>query len=405
MHLSSPLRVAVIGMGGFAASHHRALLSLEEAGACRVVGTCDPFPGNFAAQQAEWRFAERGVRVFDDWQKMLVELDGELDVLTVPVPVPLHAPIHKAAVQRGIACYLEKPPTLFWRELDAMLEVEKHAKFATNVGFNFIVETARRNLKKRILTGEFGKLLRVSFLGHWPRPKSYFTRAPWAGRISLNGRLVLDSCIGNAMAHYIHNVLFWAGTRDLFDWASVAEIEAELYRAHDIENYDTVLANGRFENGVEFRIAATHAAKPPQYQREEIRCEKANITYITGGEWKIEWDDGHNETGEADRGDLLERNFAAYFDFLRGSAPRPLTTLEDSRPFVHLTNLLYVAAGTIVTDEEGDIERDDGWVASRDIAEIMESWLYVGRQLKDLTLATDVVKLEEVLQTITAHHV
>jgi predicted dehydrogenase len=339
---------------------------------------------------------------------MLDALSGELDVLTVPAPVPLHAPIHKAAVERDIACYLEKPPTLFWRELDEMLTVEKNAKFTTNVGFNFIVETARQNLKKRILEGEFGKLHCVSFLGHWPRPKSYFTRSPWAGKIALDGRLVLDSCIGNAMAHYIHNVLFWAGTRGLFDWASVAGIEAELYRAHDIENYDTVLTRGKFENGVEFRIAATHAAKPPQYQREEIHCEKAHLTYVPGDEWKIEWRDGRSETGKADRGDLLVRNFAAYFDYLNGKVPRPLTTLQYSKPFVHLTNLVYIAAQTIEqVDEEFTISHDD-WVAIGGIEDRMHQ--FIGRPfgykgvLKTAT-AADVVKLEEVLQSLNASHV
>ena len=258
----SPLNVAVIGLGGFAASHHRALLSLENDGLCRVVATCDPFPVNFAQEQRDYQFAERGVRVFDDYLTMLDALRDEIEVVTVPTPLPLHAEMHRACVQRGLACYLEKPPTLYWRELEAMLEVEKAAKFSTNVGFNFIAETARQNLKRRLMIGEFGALRRVSFLGHWPRRAEYFQRAAWAGRIRLDGRLVLDSCIGNALAHYIHNLLFWAGTREIFDWATVSCMKAELSRAHDIENYDTIFARGSFENGVEFRIAATHSGKP-----------------------------------------------------------------------------------------------------------------------------------------------
>ena len=403
-----PLRVAVTGMGGFAASHHRALLSLEDAGFCRVVGACDPFPNSFLEERNEWRFAERGVRVFGDWQAMLDMLADEVDVLTVPAPLPLHAPIHKAAARRGIACYLEKPPTLFWRELDEMLEVEKAAKFSTNVGFNFIIETTRQNLKKRILDGEFGKLLRVSFLGHWPRPQSYFTRSPWAGKIWLHNRLVLDSCIGNAMAHYIHNLLFWAGTGELFDWANVAEIEAELYRAHAIENYDTVLAAGKFENGVQFRIAATHASKPPQYHWEEVKCEKATITYVAGSEWKIKWHRNARprqaESGKADA-DLLARNFMAYFDYLRGDASRPPTTLQESKPFVHLTNLVYVSSQMI---GQSSVTYENEWA----IIENVEYWMK--RFLKEdyprsnrirnvhwnRIKARDIVKLEGILKNM-----
>jgi predicted dehydrogenase len=403
---SSPLRVAITGLGGFAASHHRALLALENAGVCQVVGACDPFPNSFLKEQKEWRFKERGVRVFGDWQAMLDMLADEVDVLTVPAPLPLHAPIHKVAVERGIACYLEKPPTLFWRELDEMLEVEKTARFATNVGFNFIIETARQNLKQRILSGEFGKLLRVSFLGHWPRPKSYFTRSPWAGKISLDGRLVLDSCIGNAMAHYIHNLLFWAGTRELFDWANVAGIEAALYRAHAIENYDTVFTRGVFENGVQFLIAATHASKPPQYHREKVICEKAAITYVAGSEWKIEWRDGRDERiekGEADRSDLLARNFTAYFDYLCGAASRPPTTLQESKPFVHLTNLVYVAADEIETVDEEFTVREDEWIAIGGVEKMMEEFVSRPFGYKNTlkpAKAADVVKLEDILKSI-----
>ena len=406
MSRTSPLRVAVTGMGGFAASHHRALQSLEKEGLCQVVGACDPFPNSFLQEREEWRFAERGVRVFGDWQAMLELLNGEVDVLTVPAPLPLHAPIHKAAVERGVACYLEKPPTLFWRELDEMLEEEKAARFATNVGFNFIIETARQNLKQRILSGEFGKLLRVSFLGHWPRPKSYFTRSPWAGKIWLHNRLVLDSCIGNAMAHYIHNLLFWAGTRELFDWAAVAKIEAELYRAHAIESYDTVLARGILNNGVQFRIAATHACLPPQHQREEVICENAAITYVVGGEWSIEWSDGRAErieSGKADSGDLLARNFVAYFDYLRGIASRPPTTLEESKPFVHLTNLVYVAAEHIDEVEQELTIQENEWIAIGGLEKAMEEFVRRPFQYKNelkSAKAADVVKLENVLQHI-----
>jgi predicted dehydrogenase len=375
------LRVAIIGLGGFAASHHRALLSLEEKGICRVVATCDPAPQNFADAQTEWRFAARGVRVFDDYLKMLDALHEALDIVTVPTPVPLHAPMHQAIIERGLACYLEKPPTLDGRELDAMLEVEKRARFATQVGFNFIVETARQNLKKRILTGEFGALKRVSFLGHWPRGTEYFQRAPWAGRIRLNGRLVLDSCIGNAMAHYVHNLLFWAGTKELFDWARVEKIEAELYRAHAIENYDTVFAGGAFQNGVEFRIAASHACAQGQHHHEWIECQNASLLYFTNQRYEILWheDPETPETGETDKGDLVARNFAAYFDYLRGAAPRPLTTLAESKPFVDLTNLVYIAAAGINQVPEKYIQRSGSTVAIEGIEKAMSDFVQRGK--------------------------
>ena len=51
--------------------------------------------------------------------------------------------MHKAIVARGLACYLEKPPTLWPDELAQMIATDADARFATNVGFNFTIEPAR----------------------------------------------------------------------------------------------------------------------------------------------------------------------------------------------------------------------------------------------------------------------
>ena len=43
--------------------------------------------------------------------------------------------------------------------------------------------------------------------------------------------------------------------------------------------------------------------------------------------------------------------------YLRGEAARPLTTLADSRPFVTLNDLLFVAAGHIATVSGSAVDR------------------------------------------------
>jgi len=376
-------RVAIIGLGGFAHAHHRALHALEEAGECRVVGACDPAPDDFGTVTEGLKFRERDITPCTDYLEMLAAHGAGLDLVTVPTPIPLHAPMHRAAVERGVACYLEKPPTLYYVELDEMLEVEARARKQTQVGFNFIVETTRQRMKERILAGEFGRVRRAGFIGYWPRATTYFTRAAWAARLLLNGRLVLDSCVGNALAHYIHNLHFWCGQDGLLSWEEVAEAEVELYRAHAIENFDTCFVRGTCANGIEFHVAATHACAGSQYQREWIECERATITYIVGDVCHIDWPDGRRETEEADRRDLID-NFRAYFQYLRGEVPRPLTRLIDSRPFVHFNNLIYVAAKAITTVPEEHIARtptanqEGELVAIRGIREVMETFAAQG---------------------------
>ena len=406
-----PLRVGIIGMGGFAAHHHNSILKPEKAGRCSVVCACDPEPAAFADRMVELDFTGRGVRMFDDYVKMLDACRDELDVVIIPTPTPLHAEMHKACVERGLAVYLEKPPTLDYAELEQMLEVEAKARKMTNVGFNFIVEKPRQDLKRRILAGEFGQIKTVCYSGLWPRPIAYFQRASWAGRLMMGDQLVLDSCMGNAMAHYVHNTLFWAGGGELFSWAEVAEVEAELYRAHNIEGADTLFVKARTPSGPEIQMALSHACDAPKRHREWVVCEKAEISYLTSAEYHIAWSDGRTEEGPV--GDVeIADNLNAYFNYLQGEAERPMTRLVDSRPFVMMNDLAYVAAGKIAAIGSSHITREPDpygstYVAINSIDSVFEEFFATGKfpSLQEVAWAQpggraraeDVVKLRETI--------
>jgi len=349
METNSVLNVAVIGLGGFARDHHRALAQLEEAGICQVIAACDPDPDCRGSGARDFQFEARRIPVFSHYREMLDAFADSLDIVTVPTPIPLHAEMHRACVEAGIACYLEKPPTCYDVELEEMLQVEANAKHKTNVGFNFIIEPQRQALKHRLLAGEFGTLREVRLLGLWPRTDAYFRRSNWAGRLTLNGAPVLDSIFGNAMAHYTHNVLFWAGVNDLFDWSPVTTMTAEMYRAHAIEGTDTLFAIAQTGSGVSLRFAMTHACDGSHRQREEVICDDATIEYTVGKDYKIRWRDGREEVESVGGSDLLRENLAAYIAYCKGELPRPMTTLTDCRPFVRLNTLAYVAAGHIAT--------------------------------------------------------
>ncbi|HEX2948164.1 MAG TPA: Gfo/Idh/MocA family oxidoreductase [Armatimonadota bacterium] len=358
--MSTPLRIGIIGMGGFAMRHHDAALYLEQQGECQLICACDPAMDTFAARQEELHFAERNVRTFLDYRDMLAQYGDQLDVVTIPTPIPLHAPMHKACVDLGIPVYLEKPPTLYYTELAEMLAVEEHARKLTNVGFNFIVQEERQALKQRICSGEFGKVKRVGFFGLWPRGRNYYNRASWAGRLQLNGRLVLDSCVGNAMAHYAHDALFWAGATPS-TWGEVSTVTAELYRANAIEGTDTIFTKTQIANGPEVLIAMTHSCYGRETDQEWVECE--NATLISGNDdngkyIEIRWNNGQqaNEIVRFNGADLVVRNFHAYFAYIRDENDRPVTRLIDSRPFVYLNDIAYIAAKHISTIPESAVQ-------------------------------------------------
>ena len=336
-------------MGGFAGSHHNAVIRLEERGQTKLVCTCDPQSLAFGTQQQVWRFAQRGVHVYDSLKAMLAAHRGELDAVVIPTPIHLHAQMHAEVTALGIPCYLEKPPTLDCDELERMIVADARAVKSSLVGFNFIVEKSRLALKERILSGEFGAIRGATLSAFWPRPASYFKRNDWAGRLMIDGRVVLDSCFGNAMAHFVHNMLFWTGGPALFSWANIAAVRAELYRAHSIEGADTFFVEADTTNACTLRFALTHACAGASSHAETVLCDKAILRYTVGGQIEICWNDNRVERIALDPFDGLSENHLEYNRYLRGETPRPATTLVDSRPFVALNDLAYLSSGKIST--------------------------------------------------------
>lgn len=343
----TPIRIGIIGMGGFAGSHHQAIARLEERGHARLVCTCDPNLPAFTAEQHNWNFANRGVRVFQDYTTMLDSCHAALDVVLIPTPIQLHAEMHLAATARGLPAYLEKPPTLDFSELDRMIRADSNSRKASLVGFNFIIEKTRLALKARLVDGEFGAVRGATLNALWPRPAGYFTRNNWAGRLLLHDRPVLDSCFGNAMAAFVHNLLFWNGRSTVFSWPQVAAVRAELYRAHSIHGADTFFVEADTTDGTTMRVAMSHACAGASAHCETVVCDKATLRYSVGHSAEIRWHDGRVERLPLDGFDPLAENHLDYFRYLRGESPRPATTLTDSRPFVVLNDLAYVSSRRI----------------------------------------------------------
>jgi len=352
-------RVAIIGLGGYAARHHEAVLALEKLEECRLVCTCDPRPDSFRDQTVRWAFGARGIAVFGDYREMLERHVNELDVVIIPTPIPLHEEMHAAVVGHGLTAYLEKPPSLDPQELERMIALDAQAAVPTLVGFNFIAEPARQALKRRLLAGEFGALRSATLLGLWARSSDYYGRNDWAGHLlSSDGRLLLDSCLGNGLSHHVHNLLHWAGLDGLDRWAEALRVRASLLRAHPIEGPDTVFLEAETSSGVPLRLALSHACRGPELHRERLVCELAEIDYMTQRRAEIRWRDGRIEPVTLDPFDAQMVNLRVLFSCILGKTTKPPTTLNDSGPFVRLHALAYISAREIKNWEEAVVIRE-----------------------------------------------
>lgn len=336
---------------------------------------------------AEMGFENRKVPVYTHYRDMLAAHSAETDFVIVPTPIECHAPMHRDCIDLELPCFLEKPPTLFWEELEEMIEVEARSKVDTFVGFSYLIEPQRLALKQRLVNGEFGKVVRATFNGWSPRDSVYYNRAPWVGRLMLGDYIVLDACLGNALAHFIHNLLFWCGQDQLFSWETITEIEAELYRSHRIENFDTAFARAVSTSGIEIRVAGTHCGVLQSCMRETIECEEATLHYASGDnvDYSIHWRDGRTETSSTPQINLLRENLREYMAFLHGDSSRPLTLMSETRPFVHFYNLMYVAAGQIHAIPQRHINWVKGtapygeWVTVEGLKPAMDGFCESGR--------------------------
>ncbi len=411
--MKAPIRIGIIGMGGFAGSHHTAVARLEEQGHAKLVATCDPRADAFAIEQQTWRFAERGVRVYPDYRTMFDACHRGLDLVVVPTPINLHAEMHAAATALGLPVYLEKPPTLDHAELEQMITADGRARKSSLVGFNFIIEKPRLALKERMLAGEFGAVRGATLSALWPRPASYFSRNNWAGRLMMNDRVVLDSCFGNAMAHFVHNLLFWTGGPELFSWGQPAAVRGELYRAHAIEGADTFFVETDTTAGVNIRFALSHACAGAGTHLEMVLCDKAVLRYAVGRQIEIRWNDGRIEKIAAAPFDPLVENHLDYYRYLRDETPRPATTLVDSRPFVALNDLAHVSSGRIAPipaalvsgvreeKEQKDYFHVAGMTAAHENFLVRGAWPGANgweREPGEVTTPADLVRFHEVVR-------
>ena len=123
-------------------------------------------------------------------------------------------------------------------------------------------------------------------MGCWPRPRSYYSRNDWAGRLGVDHKWVLDSPLSNAMSHYLQLAMYLLGP-DEGATAEAAEVHAELYRANPIENFDTCSVRISTEQGIDLLVLLTHASSDVVDPTIEILGAKGSASIYP--EQHIEW--------------------------------------------------------------------------------------------------------------------
>jgi len=152
----------------------------------------------------------------------------------------------------------EKPVTATIQDALQMAAAEAASEGSVGIGYQWSFSGTIQALKADVMAGMLGRPLRLRTKVLWPRPQSYYHRNNWAAKLkTASGSWVLDSPVNNATAHYLHNCFYVLGEKRETS-ARPVEVQAELYRANDIENYDTAAVRCHTEDGVEILFYTAH---------------------------------------------------------------------------------------------------------------------------------------------------
>jgi predicted dehydrogenase len=273
----SKVKIALVGMCGYGAKYLRALLDAAARGpSCGfdLAGLVDP---NASASPWLTEVQERGIPVFADMEGLFSQ--GQIDLVMLATPIHLHASQTILSLSYGCNVLCEKPlAATVEQALDVEAALRRYGRFVA-VGFQWSFSKAVQALKRDIQAGDLGKPIRLRTLAIFPRARSYFRRNDWAGRIATNsGQSVFDSPLNNATAHYLHNMLYLLGaTRETS--AMPQWLQAEMYRANDIENFDTAAVRCGMADGAEILFYTTHALPNRMGPICRFEFERAVVEY------------------------------------------------------------------------------------------------------------------------------
>lgn len=257
-------RAAIVGCGGIAQVHSGVIGSLPFT---KLVACCDIIP-----ERAEKMAAVYGCSSYTSLEKML-ELE-EIDVLHVCTPHYLHVPMIKAAAEKNIAVFSEKPPAISpeqWQELKTVTSVPVGICFQNR--YNRSVQFVRELLT----SGKAGKVLGARAFVTWSRGKEYYTKSGWRGSLKTEGGGVLI----NQSIHTMDLLIYLMG--------KPLSCEASYHNRHledVVEVEDTMEAYIKFDNCAALFYATTaYSADSPvllelHCESMVIRMEEERVTVI-----------------------------------------------------------------------------------------------------------------------------
>ncbi|MFW6006641.1 MAG: Gfo/Idh/MocA family protein [Bacillota bacterium] len=276
--MNNDISVVLVGIGGYGNRYVNALLDEKEKYEVKIEGAVDPFPEGCRRLQ---ELKDKGVPLFTSLKEFYENKTADLAVISSPIHY--HESQICLALDHDTHVLCEKPlaPTIEAGQRIIKKVKEKEKKVA--IGYQWSYSKAIQELKKDIMKGLYGQPLRFKTLVLWPRDYAYYNRNSWAGKIKNDrDQWILDSVAHNATAHYLHNMLYVLG-EDIKKGIDPVFLETELYRANEIENYDTAATRIQTKTGAQLLYLASHATSSQINPEFVYEFEKGRVEYSQDG--------------------------------------------------------------------------------------------------------------------------
>lgn len=282
------ISIALFGVSGYGRCLLDAIRLIERSGTCRLEAVCIV---NRNEEEVVWNeLSAGGVRCFEDAGSMWSEMKGRINLTILPTPPHTHCDYTLQAFSCGSHVLVEKPISTNMADARRMAMASELSGYQLFVGFQDMCVPSTTSLKQSLVGGRHRKINSISFLGLWPREQGYYSRNSWAGKCCLDGKPINDNPVSNAFSHFLNLALFFAGS-DQTTSARILRIEAELFRANEIETFDTAALRLHTDRGIPIHFYCSHSTEESYSPTIRIKTETEVL------EWRYE--DGLYSLGTA----------------------------------------------------------------------------------------------------------
>ncbi|MFW6252781.1 MAG: Gfo/Idh/MocA family protein [bacterium] len=277
------LNAGITGVRGYAAVHHQQIARLENAGRVSLKSVVVPTVGGSVDASAEdlAGLETRGVTRFESLESMIS--DGpDLDVVFLPVGIPLHHRFSIQCLEAGINVVCEKPLAGSVSQADDMIKARDRTGKRLVIGYQHMYHPAIDFIHGLRASNAYGRLKRADTLVLWPRDTAYFTRNRWAGRFMVDGVHVRDCPLNNACAHFMQNMLFVTYALSGIP-RDIRVVRADNFRSASIETADTQDTEAEGPDGERLRMMVTHACETNSNAFAVYQFEDKHVYWLQEG--------------------------------------------------------------------------------------------------------------------------